>query len=276
MHKFCLATLNCNDRDTLFKTVSSLLKTITIENANTIYPWHIYMQGCSDEFINKFTIYTQEQQTIYPWIKFIIHTNKVNEGLSKGLNKVNDITLKYEYVLFIEDDWYCLPSRITGLTNNDWLTTCIEFMDNDPMTSTIALRRYHDDQEKFQYGWTRTIPYYCHKYKDNFNYAQKILDSNKEIIWKELRFKHVPRYLYTNNPCIRRNYDYYKAGLYPFQEYPDINTNRGTWTGNDSKDVPYWSWFEGMSMEKTIDLVTYYLDEGIFGHYEDWKQDLDE
>ena len=137
--------------------------------------------------------------------------------------------------------------------------------------STIGLRKYFDNDEKWHYGWTRTIPYYCHKNKDNFNY-QKKMENSHQLNMNGLKFQHVPKFLYTNNPCIRRNVDYYQCGAIPIPEFADININKKDWTDQQSCKVPYWGFAEAITMEKTIDLITYYLEEGIFGHYEDWQE----
>jgi len=72
-----------------------------------------------------------------------------------------------EYVIHLEDDWFLVGKK-------NWLTTCIKFMDDNKDVSTIALRKYGSEKEKYDYGWTRTIPYVCHEHKDNFDYQNKL------------------------------------------------------------------------------------------------------
>ena len=58
----------------------------------------------------------------------ILVVSEKNLGLSHGMNRLNECTKPYKYVLMIEDDWYCLPKKITGI-NKSWLKTCIDFME---------------------------------------------------------------------------------------------------------------------------------------------------
>ena len=71
-----------------------------------------------------------------------------------------------------------------GKSDKNWLTNSIEQLNKnfrgslkcqkEGGISTISLRAYGSEKEEYKYGWSRTIPYFCHKYNDNFNYKNKI------------------------------------------------------------------------------------------------------
>jgi hypothetical protein len=69
---------------------------------------------------------------------------------------------------------------------------------------------------------------------------------------------------------------YYDCNVYPLLEKQDIRIgNEKNWNMTQYKDVPEWGWCEADAMEKTRNLITYNVQAGIFGHYEDWLPLLD-
>ncbi len=261
---FTIATLTCNDRESLFLTIESFCK-----NTNINCDWHIFLQGCTGEYLNRVTQFIEQFKNV----QFHLKTHQTNLGLSKGQNVIADMVKEYEYVLQLEDDWYCLPEKITGLSK-EWLETCLQFLEKNKHVSTLYLRKYVDEMEKFKYAWTRHVEYKNHVYKKNFNYAKKMEGSDTRV-FQEIKFQHIPQFLFTFNPCIRRNTDYYKVGVFPLLELKDINSKRGEWLATTPEDVPMWGWCEAIAMEKTRNLITYNVGSGIFGHQEDWQKVVD-
>ena len=85
------------------------------------------------------------------------------------------------------------------------------------------------------------------------------------IIFCDNKFTEIPTFLFSFNPCLRRNNDYHRT-VFPLTEFD-----------KDQKDImknKHWGWCEAVSMEKIRDLKAVWLNEGIFGHYEDWEKDL--
>jgi glycosyltransferase involved in cell wall biosynthesis len=247
--KIALTTITYNDRPTLPLVVKQVLAHTNVEKVT----WYILMQNCTDVFAQQIVALCENR------IKLVLVRFKKNLGLSKAMSYAIKLTTEFQYVLNIEDDWVLLHKRIP---DKDWLQTCIRFMDTNPCVSTIFLRAYATDREKWQYGWTRTIPYVCHKHKNNFNYAEKIQHADKISFATTVTFQHIPDFLFTFNPCFVRNLDYHRTA-YPLPVF-DLDQKINI---SENKD---WGCCEALTMEKTRHLTTYWFNEGIFGHYEDW------
>lgn len=254
--------------------------------------WFILLQGCSNDHITKVqsiltTLLTDgHSQQIHDG-HLLVHNSTItihlllsptNLGLSKGMNILNVAVRDFKYVLLLEDDWIALPTAIletTTLLPRDWISLTLNFLDYHPTVSTIFLRRYRDEKEKNQFGWSRGIPYRCHHHQNNFNYADKMKGSWK-IPFHSLSFQQIPDFLFTFNPHIRRNEDYYRANVFPLPEFADINSKQDKWTITKEGDCPDWGSTEALSMEKTRHLVTFNMNQGVFGHFEDFEQILNQ
>ena len=59
----------------------------------------------------------------------IVHSN-VNNGVGYGINRLNDLSIDYEYSLFLEGDWITLPKQYTNQDKN-WLIRSLELMDKE-------------------------------------------------------------------------------------------------------------------------------------------------
>jgi GT2 family glycosyltransferase len=293
-NRFCITTITCNNRNTLIPTIESFYQ-------NTQYPyifkWMILLQGCTSEYVEYVRKWTNTIGKEQLKCKFKLLVSKKNLGLSRGNNILAHRVRNYRYVLHLEDDWLCLPQSVTGVPKS-WLITCLDFIDQHPEVSTLFLRKYLDDADKKRYSWTRHCYYYGHQYHDNFNYAQKMVSTKDRAIFyhsslvesqEKLKFQEIPKFLFTFNPCIRRNSDYYRVGVFPLDEFQDIRKSNITndvtdskesknreepqmtkWTLTEYTTVPDWGWTEARAMEKIRELITYNVSSGIFGHYEDW------
>ena len=202
---FGITILTFKNNEILFSTLRHLVeRTNFIKNTEV----HILAQCCSKAYIK--TLETICKAYDNPCIvKFILHTTDENLGVSKGGNLLFNHTKHIEFILNLEDDWVLITD------NKDWLIECYDRIDSKNQISTIALRKYGSDREKWQYGWTRTIPYLCHIHQNNFNYSEKLKDTDNP------KFKEIDHFLFTFNPVIRRNEDYVKVGVYPLPEFED-------------------------------------------------------
>lgn len=282
---FCITTLTCNDRECLSDTIGSFFEWTDLSwltdphgppssrpSISGPVIWFIYMQGCSVEFVARTQALVDSLTREHPGrMEFRIEQNPENLGLSKGSNRLAEMSSEFDFVLHLEDDWLCLPSSVTGVGRH-WLRVCLSLMGNMAGISTLFLRKYASDQEKWQYGWRRTIPYRNHRHPDNFDYTRKIKQKIKEnhVIQdiEGIGFQEIPTFLFTLNPCIRRNSDYYSCGVFPLDEFNDRLSNRNRW--EQDKVVEWWGYSESMAMEKIRDLCCLNVSRGIFGHYEDW------
>jgi len=248
-NKFALTTVCYNSRFTLPLVIDDFLTQTSLpENTS----WYVLLQNCSDEFCNKIVDLCKKR------VRLVLVRFEDNLGLSKAMSYVIALTKNFEYVLNIEDDWILLHTHVP---NKNWLKDCMEFMELNTHVSTLALRAYNTDAEKYQYGWTRTIPYRCHEHKDNFNYQAKMSES-KVIEFKEgLTFREIPHFLFTFNPCLVRNADYHKTA-YPLPVFA-LDQKKESHSAD-------WGSCEALTMEKTRHLTTYYLNQGLLGHAEDW------
>ncbi len=250
---FTIMTLTCNNREVLFETLNQfILKTsLTFK-----FDWHIFAQGCDASFISRI------HSVKHPNISFRIHVNEENLGLSRGMNtlwgKVKD---DYEYVLNLEDDWIASES-----VNKNWLNSSLELLKEQPEISFIFLRKYLSEKEKWQYGWTRNIPYICFKYSDSFNYQEK-MNVTSPFTFNDLQFQEIPRWLYTFNPVISRTETLKLRNVFPLREFNDRHDKTGEWGFTLNEDCAEWGYCEALSMEKVINDKCVYLQDGIFHHH---------
>jgi hypothetical protein len=232
---------------------------------------HVLIQGCSTEYTDIIRNLCQNLETTYS-VAVHVHEYAENLGLSKANNRLYELTKDDTYVLHMEDDWFAYE------TDPKWLQAALTRMQANPTLSTIALRKYGSEKEKWDYGWTRTIPYNCHVHPGNFNYANKL---GEPIVWhvgsSEFCFRLIEHFLFTFNPVIRRNADYISAGVYPLPEFNDVE-NQETFDAEGKKlhNSYHWGWCEALTMEKIRHLNTEWLSEGVMVHYDDWKSVIQE
>ena len=268
-----ITVLTYNNNELLFSTLRHL-----VENTNFTQEGvevHILAQCCYQAYIKSLESVCKAYD-IPNKLKFILHTSNENLGVSRGGNLLYERTKHFEYVLNLEDDWVLITQ------DKDWLHKCLcrltnsrkshllngEVNDSKPL-STIALRKYGSNREKWQYGWTRTIPYRCHINEDNFNYQSKLLDTCDQ------QFKEITNFLFTFNPHIRNNKDYLDSNIFPLPEFND-GDSKVEFNENGVKvhDNPNWGNCEALTMEKIRHLRTEWYNEGLFVHFDDWVDEL--
>lgn len=258
---FGITILTYNNNEILFSTIRHLIENSNFSQFEGV-ELHILAQCCSKAYIKSLESVCKAYD-IHNKLKLILHTTEENMGVSKGGNFLYEQTKKFNIVLQLEDDWVLLTK------DKNWICECVERMKTD--ISTVSLRKYYNDKEKVQYGWSRTIPYMCHQHENNFNYETKLVPTDNHS------FTEIKEFLFTFNPVFRRNKDYEEAGVFPFPEFTD----------GDSKELvvkdgvkihsnPNWGACEALSMEKTRHLKTELYKEGVFGHFDDWINYLKE
>lgn len=284
VRRLALTTLVCNDRECLFVVLQSLLKGTTWPDHTTSHymyhpatEWVILAQGCSKGFVQRLEKWIAQHTCEQLSVKLIVWA--VNQGLSMGVNELAYQTEECKYVLHIEDDFALLPPDITNC-DQDWLSTCCDFMDQHSDVASLFLRQYATDQEKHLYGWTRNISYRNHRFaKDNFHWSQKIKLNRcleNPLLFGGMKFEHIPHFLFTFNPVLRRNTSYEQKQVFPVPTKQDAVAGRSKeWKATREDAAPEWGHTEAMTMEKTRDLVTYNVQQGLFGHYEDWLDVLE-
>jgi hypothetical protein len=252
-HKLAIATLHCNDRNSIFETIDSFINNTSFFS----FFWIILSQGCSASHNEKLK-------------KILVHYNinhklliiDDNLGWSKGMNFLYMYLMKekYDFVLHLEDDWIC-----DSFGYIEWLQDCYIYMICNQKISTLFLRHYKTPQEKFLYGWDKHIYYQCFKYPNPFNYHEKIKQSDK-IKFRSLIFRKIPQFLYTANPTFFRLNDYKKCNVFPFPIFDDKSNNRNEWKITTIHDAHEWGNSEAISMEKIINLTCMNVNTGFFHH----------
>lgn len=259
--KFCIATLHCNNRQTIFKTIQTFLDNTKIHPVMEL-EWVILSQGCSDE-------HNEEIEECFKksgWsIRLVIIPLLVNMGWSNGMNELYQYINEQQFtlVLHLEDDWIC-DSSTTGTT---WLMDSLIFMTHHNSISTMFLRQYRSDAEKQHYGWTRSFRYNCFKQTgEPFNYQHKIKSTSK-FHFRSLELREIPCFMYTANPTLFRLRHYFDAGVFPFPVYRDASNNQIHWSTTTAMDAPEWGQAEAISMEKLLPYRCMNVGKGIFYHH---------
>ena len=242
--ELAITVLTYNNNELLFPMLRQFIENTDIPQQT---PIHILAQCCSRAYLNSLQTfiqhYTDKTPTYIGVSDIILHTSDTNKGVGGGGNFLYEATKQFKFVLHLEDDWFLRT------TDRQWLNKCLCRMAKG--ASTVALRLYGTDEEKWKYGWTRTIPYVLHKRTDNFNYQSKLYDIDDSS-----EFKGISNFLFTFNPCVRNNRDYETAGIFPF--YCEKYT----------KEHPLYGLGESEAMEKIAHLRAEWL--GVFVHFDDW------
>jgi glycosyltransferase involved in cell wall biosynthesis len=272
--------LSHNDNFTLFYTLTEFFKYTQFGFKTNIY---ILIQNCSPSYRrsleNLINILKKKDNLFFEKDNVIFEIISIQEnlGVSKANNLLYEKSKDCDYVLHIEDDWIFSPCKYPFPC--DWLLSCIEILSREKSNiSTISLRAYGNENEEYKYGWSRTIPYLCHTYTDNFNYKNKIDFTKPNIICYNnyFNFYSIPNFLFTFNPCIRVNKDYVEKGVYPLIEFEDKDTIEKFNENTKIHDSPSWGFCEALTMEKTRDLNTLLFEKGIFYHQDDNLDILEE
>ena len=204
MKQFCVTTLthNADDRKRLLRnTVKYFTEHTNYENLD----WFVLING-SDE---SWKTFTNELQEKYSDINWVFDHSDVNWGVGAGINRLNKMTEDYEYQLFLEGDWYCVPENLSFLDPN-WMNTCIDYLHNHKEISQIVLRKYLDDTDDRMYGYGYWIQPSNLEGSDTHNGIEFLRLKDRE---------------YTNNPHIRRTKDYFDIDIFPLDEFYDEQGN---------------------------------------------------
>lgn len=258
----CIATLHCNNRQTIFELMDTFSKQTNISSSMDTH-WVILSQGCTDE-------HNEEIESIFTTcfgesVKLHLIPFLVNMGWSDGMNEMYEYikNQNFQYVLHLEDDWICDSSSI-GM---NWLEDCLIYMDHHIEISTLFLRQYRSMEEKHHYGWTRTFRYRCFQQPDEpFDYQTKIKTTPKQY-FRNLELREIPKFMYTANPTLFRLQDYIDCSIFPFPSCRDASQNSIYWSTTTTDDAPEWGHSEALSMEKLLSKKCMNVNKGIFYHH---------
>ena len=242
--KFCIATLThrYDDRDVyLRKTIESFIDNTEFDN---MFDWYIHCNGQYDLMDD---VIKEMSSKYWDKINFYYSSSPDNMGVGVGINYLNSLVRDYEYVLFLEGDWICLPGEISG--HNDWLRDCLNYLGENKNISQVLLRRYISDLDDRQYGYGYWIR------EDNIKSVGKLKNT----------YLHLHKKEYTNNPYIRRNNDFYDKNILPLNEFYDENG-----LPNEIKGLSMWGQAEIQAESKGYEIESCYLALGNMVHCEAW------
>lgn len=244
--RFCVATLTHdapNRKKFLKQTIESFLKHTELSPVD----WFIAINGSNDSWIEL----SNELKILYPKVNFTFLFNEKNLGPGGGINSVNKLVKQYQYVLFLEGDWLCLPKSISNIDKN-WIDTCLQYLENNSKIDQILLRKYLHDVDDRQYGYN-----YWFSNKGDFGIKQSTTLNN-------IKFIDLIKKEYTNNPVIRRNQKFYDVEIFPLDEYED-----------EIKGKENWGKAEILAEHKGFKLGSTYMSFGNFVHCDDWPFETD-
>ena len=246
--KFCIATLSHDAQyraEYLERTIVSFLDA----NPDFEGDWYIFLNSYNQDLLDV----TELLFNKYSNITWHLELSEKNLGVGAGINRLNKMVENYEYVLFLEGDWTCLPQKISGLSPN-WINELIECMEDSDLDQMV-LRRYLNDTDDRQFGYSYWL--------------------KEDILLEEKNYKSITYWIlskkeYTNNPVIRRNKRFYETGILPLSEFFDDNGDAVEVKGN-----PNWGRAEIEKEAEGFQLKSAFMKWGTFVHDEHWPFKLD-
>lgn len=246
--KICISTLTHNSPD----RADSLRRTITsFMDANPDFDgdWCMFFNSYNQDLLDA----TDELFNKYSNVSWHLELSEKNLGVGAGINRLNAMTENFEYVLFLEGDWTTLPEKISKVKPN-WINRLIDLFDQDKTLDQMVLRRYQNDTDDRQFGYSYWL-------------KEDILLEEKTFT--DLAYWVLARKEYTNNPVFRRNKRFYETGIFPLPEFFDDNGDAIEIKGN-----PNWGRAEIEKEKEGYQLKSTFLKFGIFVHDEHWPYQL--
>lgn len=197
--------------------------------------WFIRANGINKDLQATLEHLPKKYSNVINWHIFVGQ----NLGVGAGINFLNQKCVDYEYLLFIEGDWV-----ITSEVNKDWLSSSLQILEENPEYEQVFLRRYYSD------------------YEDRINGMSDYVNAKSflgKVQKQGVDFLCLKEGLYTNNPSIRRQKEFFNRGFFPLNEYYDQEGK-----ATEVKGTPDWGKAEIEA--RTSSLKTFYLWPGIFRH----------
>lgn len=248
MKKIAIQTLTYNNNNNRIKALDLTFKTFYNNYNGPILDWYIVLNGHNEGIIN---LIEENINILKDKFNIIYHINDNNLGVGPGLNQLNEYCKDYEYTFLLEDDWICLPHYMSGHSQN-WFWNSVKLLDDNKNLDNIQFRRYLDDLDDRQYGFSYWIRIE--------NIQEQLINEDEYIVLK--------RREYTNNPSMRRMSSFYDKGILPLREFWDGDTPLEIKGNNE------WGQAEIIAMANE-NIVTAWLYLGNFVHHENWKFDDD-
>jgi len=255
MKKLHIGTVTYGDRwKYLSSTINSFIDNTNLENID--WEWFIYANnpiGQSLDFLHgledlspRFTIeYSSENRGIGPAMDFI--RNYVLRDIPEFANELDrDIAIDVIPYLFLEDDWVCLPSELTGV-DKDWLLNAMSIIEEKD-ADIIYFRRYVDIFDAKKHFW--------HDKRNEYTFAPE----PRDLYFSGMRAIRLNP-TFWNNPHLMN----LRA---PYDIYPLVREDRKGIA--ETKDSPTWGASENQATWRISNrpVKTFYAFNGIFAHYD--------
>ena len=247
MKKIAIQTLTYNNISRV-KALYLTFKTFYDNYKGPVLDWFIILNGHNEDIVN---LIEEHIKVLNDKFNIKYYVNSDNKGVGVGLNQLNDLCKEYEYTFLLEDDWINIPYYMSGHTEN-WFLNSVKLLDDNKDIDNIQFRRYLDDLDDRQYGYSHWLSI--------SNLKEQIFNGDEYFVFNKRE--------YTNNPSMRRMKSFYEKGILPLNEF---------WDGDiplEIKGNDYWGQAEIVAMKHT-DIVTAWLYLGNFIHHENWKYDDD-
>ena len=231
MKKFCIASLTHNSPEkarALYLCYHNLWMHTNFSGSIDVKLFINQSNPDIDKSLEKLEKEFGESSGKEKYFNFDVYESEVNLGCSYGINRINEMTFDYEYVLFLEADWILLPE------NEEWLNECLSCLDEYPNVDFIYLRMFESSYKVRHHG---------------SHWALLNLNQNK--------FRFIDSPIYTNNPIIRRNARFFEEKVLPLPEIV-----------NETKESEHWGDAENSNEDSCRSMVAYYYKFGVFVHYD--------
>jgi len=153
----------------------------------------IFDNGSTDDTWN----YIQDlAQTKLDGVEWRIKRSDMDLGCGPGVNRANEMVKEFEYTFFLESDWLLMREEESGVPKT-WMDECLEFMQTGKCDYLYLRRFAHNDEAMFHdYGFVM-----------HFSGEQ------------DGKFLQINKFMYSNNPHLRRTKALYDSGTLPVPEF---------------------------------------------------------
>lgn len=117
-------------------------------------------------------------------------------GCGAGVNRAIQLVKEFQFHLFLECDWTCLHESESGCSP-DWMDECLDFMKTGKC-DYLYLRRFRNDAEAAFHHWPFVMANSGHT---------------------DGKFLHTEKFMFSNNPSLRRTQKLFDCGTLPLQEF---------------------------------------------------------
>ena len=123
-------------------------------------------------------------------------------GCGPGVNRANALVREFEYTFFLESDWTHLIEKEIGVPKT-WMQECLEFMETGKC-DYLYFRRFKNNTEARFHDYHAVIHLACEQ---------------------QDKFLRVDKFMYSNNPHLRRTEALFQNGTLPVPEFFDAQGN---------------------------------------------------